>query len=125
MTKSNGLPILCVDFDGVIHDYRDGWQGGRIYGNVTDGFFAWLEQAQRLFRVVVYSSRSKDEDGVKAMKSWLAQQNGGILPDGLEFANEKPPAFLTIDDRALTFNGSWGEFEPGKLRDFRPWMMAK
>jgi len=60
---------------------------------------------------------------VEEMKLWLARQNGGIVPYGLEFASSKPPAFLTIDDRALTFKGDWGEFDPLKLRDFKPWML--
>ena len=123
MTRLNELPILCVDFDGVIHSYEKGWQGGRLYGTVTDGFFQWLDQATNHFRVVVYSSRSADEEMVEEMKLWLARQNGGIVPYGLEFASSKPPAFLTIDDRALTFKGDWGEFDPLKLRDFKPWML--
>lgn len=124
MTAQKSKPILCVDFDGVIHDYKNGWQGGKIYGNLTHGFFEWLAKALPLFRVVVYSSRSKDSGGVEAMHDWLLKQNGGKeLPEGLEFTHEKPAAFLTIDDRALTFHGDWVEFEPEKLLDFKPWMM--
>lgn len=119
-----GLPILCLDFDGVIHDYRRGWQGGEIYGDVTPGFWEWLDKAHRYFRIVVYSSRSKDAVNAEAMEKWLA----GRTPKGfryipVEFAHEKPPAFLTIDDRALTFEGSWDRFDPVKLREFKPWMM--
>ena len=128
MSQSNGKPILCVDFDGVIHDYKHGWQGGKIYGNITYGFFDWLELTVKLFRVVVYSSRSKDAGMIDAMRDWLGQQavlNNTTVPEGLEFAHEKPPAFLTIDDRALTFNGSWAEFMPAKLLQFQPWMMRK
>jgi hypothetical protein len=120
---AESLPILCVDFDGVIHDYQHGWQGGRLYGEVTPGFFQWLDKATNLFRVVVYSSRSKDPDAIEAMKRWLASKNGGVVPYGLEFAHEKPPAFLTIDDRALTFKGDWAAFDPVQLRDFKPWMV--
>jgi hypothetical protein len=115
-----------VDFDGVIHDYKGGWQGGKIYGNVTDGFFDWVRQVMPLFRIVVYSSRSKDAGMIDAMRDWLGQQavlNNTTVPDGIEFSHEKPPAYLTIDDRALTFNGDWSEFPPSRLLDFRPWMM--
>ena len=126
MTVSDDRPILCVDFDGVIHDYKHGWQGGKIYGSVTPGFFDWLSLALPLFRVVVYSSRSKDSGMIDAMRDWLIKENAGNeLPDGISFSHEKPPAFLTIDDRALTFRGDWSEFMPAKLMQFRPWMMDK
>ena len=64
-------PILCLDFDGVIHDYREGWKGGDIYGEVTPGFWEWLFKAAKLFRIVVYSSRSKTEEAGQAMQAWL------------------------------------------------------
>lgn len=120
--KQQGLPILCVDFDGVIHSYEHGWRNGEIYGTVTPGFFTWLVIAQEYFRVVVYSSRSADPAGTDKMKSWLARHNGGVLPPRLEFTAQKPPAFLTIDDRAVCFRGDWHELNPAKLREFKPWM---
>lgn len=128
MTVSNDRPILCVDFDGVIHDYKHGWKGGKIYGNVTDGFFDWLTLALPLFRVVIYSSRSRDAGGIDAMRDWLGQQavlHNTTVPAEIEFSHEKPPAFLTIDDRALTFRGDWSEFLPQKLIQFKSWTLKR
>jgi hypothetical protein len=124
VAKQQGLPILCVDFDGVIHSYEHGWRNGEIYGTVTPGFFTWLAIAQEYFCVVVYSSRSAEPAGVDRMKQWMARQNGGVLPPGLEFTAQKPPAFLTIDDRAICFRGDWQELNPAKLKEFKPWMNA-
>lgn len=121
-----GLPILCIDFDGVIHKYRHGWRGGEIYDDITDGFWHWARIAGQYFRLVIYSSRSADAKGIAQMKTWLDKNGWDTHPDvQLEFAEKKPPAFLTIDDRAMTFRGDWSEFNPTKLRQFEPWMQAR
>jgi len=135
---SNNKPILCLDFDGVIHAYSKGWQDGTIYDIVTPGFFDWAEKAKEHFKLVIYSSRSKTDEGVVAMGIWLHEQrrkwrietnfpNNGPEPTEFEFAHEKPPAFLTIDDRAITFNGDWNsaELAPEKLLSFKPWNAKK
>jgi hypothetical protein len=128
MTK----PIICVDFDGVIHSYKSGWQGACVISDpINPGFFEWLDEAAQHFEIVVYSSRSKEPGACDAMAVWLAEQRkiwrdaGGISPitDGsavtVSFAHEKPAAFLTIDDRAICFDGTWPSV--GTMRDFKPW----
>lgn len=112
-------PILCIDFDGVIHSYERGWQDGEIYGSLTPGFREWALRAAEHFKLVVYSSRSKTPEGIRAMQEWLAAQGCANLP--LDFADTKPPAFLTIDDRAVTFTGSWAALPPDALLVFKPW----
>lgn len=127
-------PILCLDFDGVIHRYDSGWQGETVISDdATEGFFEWLDAAAQVFEIVIYSSRSKSAEAITAMQFWLYEQRvqwrarGGVssITDGtpveVKFANEKPAAFLTIDDRALTFNGDWSAFAPSELLAFRPW----
>lgn len=132
MSKEPYKPIICIDFDGVVHSYEKGWQNGVIYGRVVDGFFEWCEAAAPHFKLVIYSSRSKTDEGVLAMSTWLhaerqrwRKESGktGGDPVTLEFAHEKPAAFLTIDDRALTFNGDWYDdcWRPEKLKTFKPW----
>lgn len=126
MTK----PILCLDFDGVIHSYTSGWQGDTTISDpVVRGFFEWAEQAAKQFKLVIYSSRSKNPDAITAMQLYLYEQrkqwraNGGKTETdeslSFEFASEKPAAFLTIDDRAVTFDGTWPDIDA--LRSFKPW----
>lgn len=135
MLKSSRKPILCLDFDGVIHTYDRGWQSGEIYGEVTPGFWDWAVTAQEHFKLVIYSSRSKTEEGIKAMVSWLQTKHNNWREEtalytnedapiiDFEFAHEKPPAFLTIDDRAIQFQGKWDipELDPESLTKFKPW----
>lgn len=127
-------PILCVDFDGVVHSYERGWQDGTIYGTVVPGFFEWVERAKAHFRIVIYSSRSKTEAGVVAMGAWLHEQRklwrlatgfpiAALESTELELTHEKPAAFLTIDDRCVRFDGNWRDpaLDPALLLAFRPW----
>ena len=130
-------PTLCIDFDGVIHSYEHGWRDGVIYGTVVPGFFEWAEQAAKQFALVIYSSRSATDEGQMAMLAWLIEQRrawreaGGMhetdAPLGFEFADKKPAAWLTIDDRAVRFNGDWSavELAPNTLRMFRPWNVSR
>lgn len=125
-------PILCLDFDGVIHRYDSGWQGATtISDRATPGFFEWAEKAAQHFRLVIYSSRSKEPKAIEAMQLWLVAERkrwraeGGMhaieAPLSFEFASEKPAAFLTIDDRAITFQGDWSLLPPADLLAFKPW----
>jgi len=131
-------PILCIDFDGVIHAYSKGWQDGAIYDKPVPGFFDWAAEAKDHFKLVIYSSRSKSPDGIDAMRDWLiehliewdpasaASDNPILCPTDFEFAHEKPPAFLTIDDRAIQFRGDWNshEYLSDALLQFKPWNVA-
>lgn len=129
-------PILCVDFDGVIHSYTSPWINEfTIPDPPVPGALKWLWKATEWFNVVIYSSRSKTDAGRMAMKLWMmghgkdefgedhpmAGQGISDCVYPIDFAAEKPAAFLTIDDRAFCFEGDWSEIEPAELLDFKPW----
>jgi hypothetical protein len=123
-------PILCVDFDGVIHSYTSGWKGAaEIPDPPVDGAIAFMLGALNHFDVIIFSSRSNQAGGVAAMKRWLREHAGSCWYEtpagpGLEdvrFVTEKPAAFLTIDDRAICFEGDWSALDPAALLNFKPW----
>lgn len=129
-------PILCLDFDGVIHSYVSGWQGEC---NIPDphvaGFFEWLDPTSQAFDIKIFSSRCKNDEAESAMSMWLIREramwrkSGGqsplpdLTPISFQFVREKPAAFVTIDDRALTFNGVWSDprWSVESLLAFKPW----
>lgn len=120
-------PILCLDFDGVVHLYKSKWAGADIIPDPPVlGAIDFIYHAREHFRIAIYSSRSGQPGGIEAMKNWLskhAQTWGGTKPtdwlNDIEWPTEKPPAFLTIDDRVFLFEGEWPEFE--MLKSFKPW----
>jgi hypothetical protein len=121
-------PILCLDFDGVLHSYSSGWQGPDVIPDPpVPGAIAFLREAVQHFTVAIYSSRSNQPGGKDAMRAWLAlwaerdSPPGADLTfvDGIKWPQEKPGAFVTLDDRALTFTGQWPTMNT--LKAFRPW----
>lgn len=120
-------PILCLDFDGVIHSYKSGWKGARnIPDPPVEGAIEFIGQALNSdWDVVIHSSRCRYIGGISAMRKWL-REHAGNLWDGpfvglceVRFSRMKPPALITIDDRAITFTGKWPELNA--LRGFKPW----
>lgn len=126
----NDKPILCLDFDGVINNYSSGWTGALdLPDDVTEGFFEFCEEVAPHFRIVVHSSRFATEGAISSALAWMQKQRqkwrdkggqGGEIVQ-IEFWDKKPPAMVTIDDRALTFTGRWGDFPVNDLLAFKPW----
>ncbi len=115
------IPILCLDFDGVIHSYTSGWTDATTISDPpVPGAFEFIQKALNHYRVAVFSSRSKTEAGRAAMRTWMAHwSERAVWVDKIEWPDHKPSATLLIDDRAITFTGVWPSME--ELRDFKPW----
>lgn len=128
-------PIICVDFDGVIHSYTSGWKGvAVILDPPVPGAIEWLQKHLDLPdalglgvrhegpTVQIYSSRSKSWRGRRAMKKWLIHHG---LPKEyisdriLKFPKKKPAAYLTIDERAICFDGTFPTAD--EMLAFKPW----
>lgn len=132
-----GKPILCVDFDGVIHSYASGWKGADVIPDPpVAGAIRWLWKAAEFWDVQIYSSRTSQPGGIQAMRLWLLKHavaefdQPGVFEEhppsydfmsAISFPEQKPAAFLTIDDRALCFEGDWREINPAELLQFKPW----
>lgn len=153
-----GKPILCLDFDGVVHCYSNGWKGvGIIDDAPVAGALRFILEALERFDVAIYSSRSSKLRGRWAMKRYLRRHLKELfwqdlaasadltiwshtkleIPMGSYETDElatdmaagvvkriswpwfKPSAFITIDDRALTFDGTWPSL--ADIAAFKPW----
>lgn len=138
--KKYGNKIICIDFDGVIHGYQSGFKGmgcipdppvvsstpyapalercGEEVSDSIDWIRALMEQPD--FMVAIYSSRSTNFAGRRAMKKWL--KKWGLTRKEIKkiwFPVMKPPAWVTIDDRAVHFDGNFPSVE--FIRAYVPW----
>ncbi|WP_024351055.1 HAD domain-containing protein [Aurantimonas coralicida] len=134
--------LICLDFDGVLHSYSSGWQGcDKIADGPVPGAMAFLRRLVEdgRFDVVVHSSRCSDPAGIEAIKKWLAKHIMGSAPsridgdflvqdgefdsraifEAIRVVDKKPPAVVTIDDRAIMFDGTWPALD--RLAAFLPW----
>lgn len=128
-------PIICVDFDGVIHSYASGWKGADVIPDLpVEGAIEWLmahlpvpdavgmAPEYKGPEVVIYSARSSQRGGIKAMKAWLIKHGlhpAYISDNILKFPETKPAAFLTLDDRAICFTGTFPT--SAEMMGFKTW----
>lgn len=123
-------PILSVDWDGVIHSYDSGWKGAGVVSDPpVPGAIAFLREAVKHFTICIFSSRSNQEGGGYAMREalgrWVMEDDPDIIMQdppwfaAIQWPTEKPAAMVTLDDRALTFTGTFPSMDA--LLTFRPW----
>lgn len=112
------IPTVALDFDGVIHSYSSGWQGA---SNIPDPPVPGIKEAinelrQRGYQIMVFSSRATTYPGYNAIREWMTRNH--IHFDNI--TSEKPPCLVTVDDRAICFDGNASTLVD-KVVTFKPW----
>lgn len=108
---------VIFDFDGVINSYTSRWQGaGVIPDPPVEGIKEAIAEIRKYYRVVVVSSRCYQPGGIEGINAWLKKYD--ITVD--DVTDEKPPAVVIVDDRAITFDGKT-EGLLDKIKSFKPW----
>ncbi|MFA5238346.1 MAG: hypothetical protein WC476_01385 [Phycisphaerae bacterium] len=103
---------ICLDFDGVIHKYSQGWQGGNLYDEPIDGAIESIcELCQAGYKLVILTARCEKHNEIldwfkdEAAKRGLCNCRKVNCP---EVTNIKPPARVYIDDRGIRFT-NWND----------------
>lgn len=103
---------IAIDFDGVIHKYSKGWNGGEIYDEPIEGAFDAIKKLmKRGYSVFILSTRSSAQ-----IRDWCDEQSTNlkfeVIPHKTQFWNKKDVVGITqkkiaatayIDDRGLRF----------------------
>jgi ribonucleotide monophosphatase NagD (HAD superfamily) len=93
----NKKETICIDFDGVIHQYSQGHYDGSIYDLPVEGAQEALKTLSKKYEVVILTSRNRFR--FKEMREWM--KRWGF--DKYKITNRKLPAVAYIDDRAILF----------------------
>jgi hypothetical protein len=94
--------IIAIDFDGVIHDFKNPIAGRRM-GGVIEGAKKALETLEfRGYEIIVFSYWAKNESNIKTIADWMEYYHCPYS----QITNIKPNAVAYIDDRGIRFT-SW------------------
>lgn len=121
MTKKK--KTICIDFDGVIHDYSKGWQGEDVFGNmITNADIGTSILKKKGWTIIIFTTRKKSSK----LEKWLKDNNITYdyineNPDQPDNTSGKIIADVYLDDRGICFSGTWNEWFIREILDFKPW----
>jgi hypothetical protein len=103
---------VCIDFDGVIHNYIE-YGDGTITGDVIDGARDALKHLSKNYNIIVFTAKAKPDrplvnqkTGTELVWEWLTKEKLDKYVS--EVTAEKPRALVYIDDKAIRFT-NWEE----------------
>jgi len=116
MTEEKHMkPFLCVDFDGVLNNYK-GYDEDYL-GTPREGAAEFLQTLSQKYTVIILSSRRYS----KIIK-WLQEYE--LLDYVGNVTSIKYPAVAYIDDRGIQFNGDYDKILQ-ELEDFTPYWVEE
>lgn len=119
---------ICIDFDGVLADYSEGFKGEDKFGEMIPGAdVATAVLKEKGWQIIIYTTRPVTD----ALKKWLDDNKVKFdhinenpdQPKGSEGA--KLVADIYLDDRGMCFRGRWDEWVLRDIAEFTPCSVQK
>lgn len=112
-TEHNVNNVVCLDFDGVIHNDSLGFYDGTIYGNPIDGSIDAIVELSKKYKIVIYTCKANpnrplinNKSGIELIWEWLDKHNLKNCVSDVTF--NKPTALVYVDDKAIRFE-NWAD----------------
>lgn len=99
---------ICVDFDGVINAYRNGYGAGEFDEPIEGSIQALVRLLKRGYNVVILTARENHREIEDYIANHMRELNFNEFTDQFEVTNVKPVAIAYIDDRAVRFT-TWAD----------------
>lgn len=109
--------IVCMDVDGVLHSYTTPYKNPTtIPDPPVKGAKEFCQQLlDKGYQVYVLSSRCSYTGGLEAVTEWL--KKWGI--PYTRVVRTKPPAYVSVDDRAICFKGEFSTDLMKQIDEFK------
>lgn len=99
--------VVCLDLDGVLADFTQGWQGPDKIGDPIKGAVQFTHDLGKIADVVIHTCRCTEDIGKqkgfmleKPVRRWLEKH--GFHFDHIHIGQGKPVAHAYIDDRGVS-----------------------
>ena len=104
--------VVAIDFDGVIHNNKEGYHDGTIYGNPIDDSLSGITELYNAgVEIIIYSCKCHPDrpivngkNGTELIWEWLEKR--GYKKYIKDVVWGKPHALIYIDDKGYRF-GDW------------------
>lgn len=114
---------VCIDFDGVIHDYRKGWRGIDVFDRVLPGASEATHRLRDAGYVIIIHTTRNDSP---ALQTFLDENQ--IAYDHINHNPFQPVgsdkgkiiADVYLDDRGICFTGDWN-MAVNQIMNFKTW----
>lgn len=94
-------PNICIDFDGVLNDYK-GYKGSDELYKPRIGAREFLQKLSEKYTIIILSVRTPAK-----IYDWLIEHN--LDKYVTDVTRIKAGAIAYIDDRGICFNGDYNE----------------
>jgi len=116
------MKTICIDFDGVIHDYSNGWQGDDVFGKPVEGAKEGLKALKDAgWTIILFTTRK----ATGKLYDFLAEHDLTVdyvnwNPNQPKNTSGKLIADVYLDDRGVCFDGDWKKAIE-LISAFKPW----
>ena len=116
------MKTICIDFDGVLHDYSKGWQGDDVFDKAVPGASEGLKALKKDgWTIILFTTRQKTQKLVDfLLDNDLEVDYINYNPNQPDNASGKLIADVYLDDRGICFDGDWTKAVE-LIKTFKPW----
>ena len=117
------MKTICIDFDGVLHDYSKGWLGVDVFIKPISGASEFTHTLKdRGWTIILHTTRNDS----LALRKFLSENN--IIVDYVNYNPNQPKgaekgkiiADIYLDDRGMCFKGNFNQTLK-EISTFFPW----